>query len=101
MTTTIVETSTLQEVFTANPAVPTIIDFQTWTALPLQTGLTVNTQIGLFGVDLSKFNSDCALATGIDATTGIGPTIEEELATPHCKVENFSDYDGFAIAVYF
>ena len=39
--------------------------------------------MGLFGDDLTDFNEDCALAT------------------ENCIVSNFSDYDGYAIAVYF
>ncbi len=76
--------SSLQEVFDANIPVLTTQDLASLADLPLSTAnadLTGN--IGLAGFDLDNFLDDC------------------KIASDNCEVQDYYDYDGFALTITF
>ena len=78
----ITATSTLVQVFAANIAVPSTKDLAAWTTIsPLTAGGNVATKVGLFGIDLTDFLADCAMASAV------------------CTEKDFKKFSGWAIGV--
>jgi hypothetical protein len=79
----ITKDSTLADVYadTVGDYEPTDTDLESWDVAAAATGSKTVTNVGLFGADLTDFLDNCATAT------------------TNCDVEDYADYNGWAVGV--